>query len=98
MKLGIHCVTGKKVAIKIVNREKLSESVLLKVRCISCTCKISVSLVIYSGKLRSAIEALSATVSFEVRWQGREFATHAVHGVYIKSYLAKIHGCITRQA
>ena len=33
VKLGIHCVTGKKVAIKIVNREKLSESVLMKVCC-----------------------------------------------------------------
>lgn len=31
VKLGIHCVTGKKVAVKIVNREKLSESVLMKV-------------------------------------------------------------------
>ena len=31
MKLGVHCVTGKRVAIKIVNREKLSESVLMKV-------------------------------------------------------------------
>jgi BR serine/threonine kinase len=31
VKLGIHCVSGKKVAIKIVNREKLSESVLMKV-------------------------------------------------------------------
>ncbi|XP_067935758.1 serine/threonine-protein kinase BRSK2-like [Watersipora subatra] len=31
VKLGVHCVTGKKVAIKIVNREKLSESVLMKV-------------------------------------------------------------------
>lgn len=29
--MGIHCVTGKRVAIKIVNREKLSESVLMKV-------------------------------------------------------------------
>uniref|UniRef100_A0A1A9VHN2 non-specific serine/threonine protein kinase n=1 Tax=Glossina austeni TaxID=7395 RepID=A0A1A9VHN2_GLOAU len=27
VKLGVHCVTGKKVAIKIINREKLSESV-----------------------------------------------------------------------
>ena len=32
MKLGVHCITGKKVAVKIVNREKLSESVLMKVR------------------------------------------------------------------
>lgn len=32
VKLGVHCVTGKKVAIKIINREKLSESVLIKVR------------------------------------------------------------------
>ncbi|KAG8192496.1 hypothetical protein JTE90_018020 [Oedothorax gibbosus] len=32
VKLGVHCVTGKKVAVKIINREKLSESVLLKVR------------------------------------------------------------------
>lgn len=32
VKLGVHCVLGKKVAIKIINREKLSESVLLKVK------------------------------------------------------------------
>ncbi|ELR56843.1 BR serine/threonine-protein kinase 2, partial [Bos mutus] len=32
VKLGIHCVTCQKVAVKIVNREKLSESVLMKVR------------------------------------------------------------------
>lgn len=32
VKLGVHSITGKKVAIKIVNREKLSESVLMKVR------------------------------------------------------------------
>nr|XP_029716829.1 serine/threonine-protein kinase BRSK2-like [Aedes albopictus] len=31
VKLGVHCVTAKKVAIKIINREKLSESVLMKV-------------------------------------------------------------------
>ncbi|ESO97969.1 hypothetical protein LOTGIDRAFT_104436 [Lottia gigantea] len=31
VKLGVHCVTGRRVAIKIVNREKLSESVLMKV-------------------------------------------------------------------
>ncbi len=31
VKLGIHHKTGKKVAIKIVNREKLTESVLMKV-------------------------------------------------------------------
>ena len=31
VKLGVHCVSGKKVAVKIVNREKLSESVLQKV-------------------------------------------------------------------
>ncbi|ALC44142.1 sff [Drosophila busckii] len=30
VKLGVHCVMGKKVAIKIINREKLSESVLMK--------------------------------------------------------------------
>uniref|UniRef100_A0A182K9C0 Protein kinase domain-containing protein n=2 Tax=Cellia TaxID=44534 RepID=A0A182K9C0_9DIPT len=30
VKLGVHCVLGKKVAIKIINREKLSESVLMK--------------------------------------------------------------------
>lgn len=34
VKLGVHCITGQKVAIKIVNREKLSESVLMKV----CVC------------------------------------------------------------
>jgi len=33
VKLGIHCISGKKVAVKIVNREKLSESVLMKVSC-----------------------------------------------------------------
>jgi len=32
VKLGVHYVTGEKVAIKIVNREALSESVLLKVK------------------------------------------------------------------
>ncbi|XP_031778102.1 serine/threonine-protein kinase BRSK2 isoform X2 [Nasonia vitripennis] len=31
VKLGVHCVSGKKVAVKIINREKLSESVLIKV-------------------------------------------------------------------
>ncbi|CAF3636797.1 unnamed protein product [Rotaria sp. Silwood1] len=31
VKLGVHYITGEKVAIKIVNREALSESVLLKV-------------------------------------------------------------------
>lgn len=31
MKTGVHCVSGKKVAVKIINREKLSESVLQKV-------------------------------------------------------------------
>ena len=31
VKLGTHCVLGKKVAIKIINKEKLSESVLQKV-------------------------------------------------------------------
>ncbi|XP_072889766.1 serine/threonine-protein kinase BRSK2-like isoform X4 [Hemitrygon akajei] len=31
VKLGIHCITGQKVAVKIVNREKLTESVLMKV-------------------------------------------------------------------
>lgn len=32
VKLGVHRVTCQKVAVKIVNREKLSESVLMKVR------------------------------------------------------------------
>ncbi|KAM7537786.1 hypothetical protein Aperf_G00000077253 [Anoplocephala perfoliata] len=31
VKLGIHCISGSKVAVKIVNREKLSENVLQKV-------------------------------------------------------------------
>jgi hypothetical protein len=31
VKLGIHHKNGRKVAIKIVNREKLNESVLMKV-------------------------------------------------------------------
>lgn len=37
VKLGVHCITGQKVAIKIVNREKLSESVLMKVQYPRCT-------------------------------------------------------------
>lgn len=32
VKTGTHCISGRKVAIKIVNKEKLSESVLQKVR------------------------------------------------------------------
>lgn len=40
VKLGVHCVLGKKVAIKIINREKLSESVLMKVNSISVKVKI----------------------------------------------------------
>ena len=35
VKLGVHCVTCQKVAVKIVNREKLSESVLMKVRLVN---------------------------------------------------------------
>ncbi|CDS41500.1 serine:threonine kinase SAD 1 [Echinococcus multilocularis] len=31
VKLGIHCISGRKVAVKIVNREKLSDNVLQKV-------------------------------------------------------------------
>ncbi|EJD75798.1 hypothetical protein LOAG_17134 [Loa loa] len=31
VKTGTHCITGRKVAVKIVNKEKLSESVLQKV-------------------------------------------------------------------
>lgn len=31
VRLGMHCLTAKKVAIKIVNRERLSETVLQKV-------------------------------------------------------------------
>ena len=31
VKLGVHCVSNQKVAIKIINRDKLSESVLEKV-------------------------------------------------------------------
>lgn len=29
--MGIHCVTGAKVAVKIINRERLSDTVLRKV-------------------------------------------------------------------
>lgn len=32
VKTGTHCISGRKVAIKIVNKEKLSESVLQKVQ------------------------------------------------------------------
>ena len=38
VKLGVHCITGQKVAIKIVNREKLSESVLMKVQHLYSPC------------------------------------------------------------
>jgi BR serine/threonine kinase len=31
VKQGVHCNTGKTVAVKIINREKLSKSVLMKV-------------------------------------------------------------------
>lgn len=31
VKLGVHCLSGKRVAVKIINREKLSQSVLDKV-------------------------------------------------------------------
>uniref|UniRef100_A0A8C2Q807 BR serine/threonine kinase 2 n=1 Tax=Cyprinus carpio TaxID=7962 RepID=A0A8C2Q807_CYPCA len=41
VKLGVHCVTCQKVAIKIVNREKLSESVLMKVRFHFCFGNVS---------------------------------------------------------
>ena len=37
--LDVHCILGKKVAVKIVNREKLSESVLIKVSASTCTCR-----------------------------------------------------------
>ena len=36
VKLGVHCISGKRVAVKIVNREKLSESVLMKVNYVVC--------------------------------------------------------------
>ena len=36
VKLGVHCFSGKRVAVKIVNREKLSESVLMKVNYVVC--------------------------------------------------------------
>ena len=39
VKSGTHCITGRKVAIKIVNKEKLSESVLQKVRVGMLSCR-----------------------------------------------------------
>lgn len=36
VKTGTHCITGRKVAVKIVNKEKLSESVLQKVSFRKC--------------------------------------------------------------
>ena len=37
VRLGVHCVTGKTVAVKIINREKLTKAVLLKVHvCVGC--------------------------------------------------------------
>ncbi len=38
VKLGVHCVTRKTVAVKIINREKLSNSVLMKVSVCVCVC------------------------------------------------------------
>lgn len=35
--MGVHCVTRKTVAVKIINREKLSKSVLMKVAHV-CMC------------------------------------------------------------
>lgn len=32
VRLGVHCTTRKTVAVKIINREKLSKSVLMKVK------------------------------------------------------------------
>ena len=29
--MGVHCTTGKKVAIKVINREKLNENIINKV-------------------------------------------------------------------
>ncbi|KAI3377016.1 hypothetical protein L3Q82_000045 [Scortum barcoo] len=52
VKLGIHCVTCQKVAIKIVNREKLSESVLMKSRCEERRCDV-----IFVGDKRLPIRA-----------------------------------------
>ena len=36
VRLGVHCVTRKTVAVKIINQERLSKSVLMKVRQCSC--------------------------------------------------------------
>ena len=65
MKLGIHCVTGKRVAIKIVNREKLSESVLMKVNIqlpiLTITHKISISAqVILTHKIMASDQVILA--------------------------------------
>ncbi|KAH7718463.1 Protein kinase [Aphelenchoides avenae] len=38
VKTGTHCITGRKVAVKIVNKEKLNESVLQKVSQRICEC------------------------------------------------------------
>jgi len=38
VKLGVHCLSGKKVAVKIINREKLSQSVLEKVSTSNSLC------------------------------------------------------------
>lgn len=60
VKLGVHCITGQKVAIKIVNREKLSESVLMKVQylvcllCgVTCACARRQDVVILGSHLRN---------------------------------------------
>ncbi|KAH8313010.1 hypothetical protein KR067_008408 [Drosophila pandora] len=55
VKLGVHCVIGKKVAIKIINREKLSESVLMKLpaRLVCAVCLV-IENVLPNGKMAMA--------------------------------------------
>uniref|UniRef100_A0A8C9EX73 non-specific serine/threonine protein kinase n=1 Tax=Pavo cristatus TaxID=9049 RepID=A0A8C9EX73_PAVCR len=53
VKLGVHCVTCQKVAIKIVNREKLSESVLMKMERLHFTLVSISHSIILSGNILS---------------------------------------------
>ena len=54
VKLGVHCTTGKQVAVKIVNRSKLSQSVLKKV-CVLHTAVSSVQSTLHEQYVRICI-------------------------------------------
>uniref|UniRef100_A0A3Q3JNY3 Protein kinase domain-containing protein n=1 Tax=Monopterus albus TaxID=43700 RepID=A0A3Q3JNY3_MONAL len=66
VKLGIHCVTCQKVAIKIVNREKLSESVLMKELSALSEKSLVSQVVFYSVRTRPGSTSADLTASSTV--------------------------------